>query len=321
MKAIVYRKYGSPDVLQLQEVDKPSPREGDVLVRVHAAAVNPLDWHLLRGQPYLVRPTSGWLRPKRHIPGVDVAGVIEAVGAEVTDLKPGDEVFGEKTRACAEYVCGPARLFVRKPANATLEQAAAIPVGAVTALQALREHGHIQAGQKVLINGASGGVGTFAVQLAKHFGAEVTGVCSTTNVDLVRSIGADHVIDYTREDFTKGGLTYDLIMDNVGTQSLRALKRVLSPTGTAVLVGMAKGNWIAPIVRMLGARRLSRRDGQTFGFMLADVTRENLLFLKELVEAGTITPVIDRRYPLSEVPDAIRYLETMRARGKVIITV
>ncbi len=321
MKAIVYRRYGSPDVLRLQEVDKPAVREGDVLVRVHAAAVNPLDWHLLRGQPYIVRPTSGWLKPKRNIPGVDVAGVVEAAGADVTDLKPGDEVFGEKTRACAEYVCGPAKLFVRKPANLTLEQAAAIPVGAVTALQALREHGHIQAGQKVLINGASGGVGTFAVQLAKHFGAEVTGVCSAPNVDLVRSLGADHVIDYTRENFTRNGMTYDLIIDNVGTHSLRALRRVLAPTGTAVLVGMAKGNWIAPIVRMLDAKRLSRPDGQQFGFMLADVTREDLLLLTELVEAGKITPVIDRRYPLSEVPDAIRYLETLRARGKVIITV
>ena len=321
MKAIVYRSYGSPDVLRLQEVDKPAVKDGDVLVRVHAAAVNPLDWHLLRGQPYLVRPTSGWLKPKRNIPGVDVAGVVEAVGADVTDLKPGDEVFGEKSRACAEYVCGPETLFVRKPTNLTLEQAAAIPVGAVTALQSLREHGRIQAGQKVLINGASGGVGTFAVQLAKHFGAEVTGVCSAPNVDLVRSLGADHVIDYTREDFTRSGLTYDLIVDNVGTQSLRALRRVLPPTGTAVLVGMAKGNWVAPIVRLVGAKRPSRPDGQKFGFMLADVTRENLLFLKELVEAGKITPVIDRRYPLSEAADAIRYLETMRARGKVIITV
>jgi len=321
MKAIVYRRYGSPDVLRLQDVDEPAVKDGDVLVRVHAAAVNPLDWHLLRGQPYLVRPTSGWLKPKRNIPGVDVAGVVEAVGTGVTDLKPGDEVFGEKSRACAEYVCGPETLFVRKPANLTLEQAAAIPVGAVTALQSLREHGHIQPGQRVLINGASGGVGTFAVQLAKHFGAEVTGVCSTPNVELVRSLGADHVIDYTRDDFTRSGLAYDLIIDNVGTQSLRALKRVLTPTGTAVLVGMAKGNWIAPIVRILGAKRLSRPDGQTFGFMLADVTRENLLFLAELVETGKITPVIDRRYPLSEVPDAIRYLETLRARGKVIITV
>jgi NADPH:quinone reductase-like Zn-dependent oxidoreductase len=321
MKAIVYRRYGSPDVLRLQEVDTPAPKGTEVLVRVHAAAVHPLDWHLLRGQPYLVRPTSGWLKPKRNIPGVDVAGVVEAVGPDVTGLKPGDEVFGEKTRACAEYVCGPEKLFVRKPVNLSLEQAAAIPVGAVTALQALREHGHIQAGQKVLINGASGGVGTFAVQLAKHFGAEVTGVCSARNLDLVRSMGADHVIDYTREDFTRSGLTYDLIIDNVGTRSLRGLRRVLAPTGTAVLVGMAKGNWIAPIVRMLGAKRLSRPDGQTFGFMLADVTRENLQFLAELVEAGEITPVIDRRYPLSEVPDAIRYLETMRARGKVIITV
>ena len=321
MKAFVIERYGSPDVMKLREVPKPEPGEDRVLVRVRAASVNAYDWHMLLGKPYLARLGEGLRRPKTTIQGVDLAGVVDAVGPGVTDLKPGDEVFGEKTRACAEYVCGPEKLFVRKPANVSLEQAAAIPVGAVTALQALREHGHIQAGQKILINGASGGVGTFAVQLAKHFGAEVTGVCSTTNLALVRSLGADHVIDYTREDFTRSGLTYDLIIDNVGTQSLRALGRVLSPTGTAVLVGMAKGNWIAPIVRMLGAKRLSRPDGQKFGFMLADVTRENLLFLRELVEAGKITPVIDRRYALSEVPDAIRYLETMRARGKVIITI
>ena len=214
MKAIVYRTYGSPDVLHLEEVPKPEVRDGDVLVRVHAAAVNPLDWHLLRGQPYIVRPTSGWRKPKRNIPGVDVAGVVEAVGRDVTQLRPGDEVFGEKTRACAEYVCGPEKLFVHSPANLTLEQAAAIPVGAATALQALRDHGRVQPGQSVLINGASGGVGTFTVQLAKHLGAEVTGVCSTRNVELVRSLGADHVIDYTRQDFTSGPQRYDLIIDN-----------------------------------------------------------------------------------------------------------
>jgi NADPH:quinone reductase-like Zn-dependent oxidoreductase len=321
MKAIVYRRYGSPDVLRLEEVDKPVPKDGDVLVRVRAASVNPLDWHLLRGKPYIVRPTSGWRRPKRNIPGVDVAGVVEAVGRDVTLVKPGDEVFGEKTRACAEYVCGPERLFVHKPANLTLEQAAAIPVGGVTALQALREKGGIQAGQHVLINGASGGVGTFAVQLAKIFGADVTGVCSTANVELVRSLGADQVVDYTREDFTRGRQKYDLIIDNAGSRSLMAMRRALAPGGTAVIVGASKGNWIGPIVRMLVGKQLSRFGNKTFTSMLTDIEREDLLFLKDLVEAGKVTPVIDRRYALSEVPDAIRYLETMHARAKVIITV
>jgi NADPH:quinone reductase-like Zn-dependent oxidoreductase len=321
MKAIVYRTYGSPDVLALEEVDKPVVKDGDVLVRVHAAAVNPLDWHLLRGWPYIVRPTSGWRKPKRNIPGVDVAGIVEAVGRDVTDLQPGDEVFGEQSRACAEYVCGPSKLFVPKPVNLTLEEAAAIPVGGATALQALRDKGRIQAGQNVLINGASGGVGTFAVQLAKWFGAEVTGVCSTSTVDLVRSLGADHVIDYTREDFTGSGQRYDLIVDNAGNRSLLAMRRVLAPTGRLVVVGAPKGNWIAPVARILGAKLLSRFGSRTFEMLLTDMTREDLLFLKELIEAGKVTPVIDRRYPLSEVPDAIRYLETMHARAKVVITV
>jgi NADPH:quinone reductase-like Zn-dependent oxidoreductase len=283
--------------------------------------VNPLDWHLLRGWPYIVRPTSGWRKPKRNIPGVDVAGVVESVGRDVTDLQPGDEVFGEKSRACAEYVCGPSKLFVPKPANLTLEEAAAIPVGGVTALQALRDKGHIQAGQRVLINGASGGVGTFAMQLAKWFGAEVTGVCSTANVDLVRSLGADHVIDYTREDFTRSGQRYDLIVDNAGNRSLLAMRRILAPTGRLVVVGAPKGNWIAPVARILGAKLLSRLGSRTFEMLLTDMTREDLLFLTELIEGGKVTPVIDRRYPLSEVPDAIRYLETMHARAKVVITV
>lgn len=321
MKAIVYRRYGSPDVLDLQEVARPEPKDGDVLVRVRAASVNPLDWHLLRGLPYIVRPTAGWRTPKRNIPGVDVAGVVEVVGRGVTDLQPGDEVFGEKSRACAEYVCGPEHLFVRRPTNLTLEQAASVPVGAVTALQALRDKGNIQPGQRVLINGASGGVGTFAVQLAKHFGAEVTGVCSTPNVDLVRSIGADDVIDYTTEDFTRSARRYDLIVDNVGNRSLRAMRRVLAPTGALVLVGASKGNWVAPIARILAASQLSRFGGQTLTGMLTDMKREDLLLVKDAIEAGKVTPVIDRTYPLSEVPDAIRYLETMRARGKVVITV
>lgn len=321
MKAIVYHRYGSPDVLRLEEVPKPDVGDGDVLVRVRAAAVNPLDWHLLRGMPYIVRPSSGWFKPKRNIPGVDVAGVVETVGRNVTEFQPGDEVFGEKSRACAEYVCGPEKLFMRKPANLTLEEAAAVPVGAATALQALRDKGNVQPGQKVLINGASGGVGTFAVQLARSFGAEVTGVCSTPNLDLVRSIGADHVIDYTRQNFTRSKERYDLIIDNAGSHSLLAMRRVLARTGTMVLVGASKGNWIGPIARILGASRLSRFGSQKMVGMLTDIQPEDLVFLKDLIEAGKVTPVIDRRYPLSEVPDAIRYLETMHARGKVVITV
>ena len=322
MKAIVYRRYGSPDVLRLEDVDKPVVKDGDVLVRVHAAALNPLDWHLLRGKPYIVRPTAGWLKPKRNIPGIDVAGVVEAVGSGVTQLRPGDEVFGETSRACAEYVCGPEKLFVQKPANLTFEQAAAVPVAAATALQALRDEGALQPGQRILINGASGGVGTFEVQLATFFGADVTAVCSTRNVELVRSLGADRVIDYSREDFTRGPQRYDLIVDNVGNRSMVALRRALAPSGRLVGVGFdpSRGNWIAPILRILGAQLLSR-GSRKLGFMLTDMKREDLLFLKDLIEAGTIKAVIDRTYPLSEVPDAIRYLETMRARGKVVVTV
>jgi NADPH:quinone reductase-like Zn-dependent oxidoreductase len=254
-------------------------------------------------------------------PGVDVAGVVEAVGRNVTTLSPGDEVFGEKSRACAEYVCGPEKLFIRKPANLIWEQAAAVPVGAVTALQALRDKGRVRSGQKVLINGASGGVGTFAVQLARVFGAMVTGVCSTPNLEMVRSLGADEVIDYTREDFTRREQRYDLIVDNVGNRSLLACRRVMAPNGILVVVGAPEGRWVAPVARVLWALLLSRFGRRKFRPHLTDTTREDLELLTELIEAGTITPIIDRRYPLSDVPDAIRYLETMRARGKVVITV
>lgn len=321
MKAIVYRRYGSPDVMRLEEVPKPEVKNGDVLVRVHAAALNPLDWHLLRGKPYLVRPTSGWLKPKRNIPGVDVAGTVEEVGPDVTVLRPGDEVYANRSRACAEYLCAPERVWVRKPANLTLEQAAAVPVGGLTALQALRDRGDVKPGQQVLINGASGGVGTFAVQIAKAFGAHVTGVCSTRNVELVRSIGADAVVDYTKEDFSRSAQRYDLIMDNVGNHSLLAMKRALAPSGTLVLVGASKGDWIGPIARMVAARQMSRIGGQRLLGFLAEPKAEDLETLRDLIEAGKVTPVIDRHYPLAEVPDAIRYLETMRARGKVVITV
>jgi NADPH:quinone reductase-like Zn-dependent oxidoreductase len=323
MKAVVYRRYGSPEVLRLEEVPDPVVKPGDVLVRVRAASLNPLDWHLLRGKPYIVRPTAGWRRPKRNIPGVDVAGVVEAVGSEVTQLKVGDEVFGEKTRACAEYVCGPERLFVPKPKNLTLEEAAAVPVGAITALQALRENANVERGQKVLINGASGGVGTFAVQLARHFGADVTAVCSTRNVELVRSLGADRVIDYTEENFTRGRERYDVIVDNVGNHGVSALRRALTATGALVGVGIdpTRGDWIAPLLRIASANVLARIGTRRLAFMLTDIEREDLLYMTELIEAGAVRPVIDRTYPLAEVPDAIRYLETFRARGKVVIRV
>jgi NADPH:quinone reductase-like Zn-dependent oxidoreductase len=284
--------------------------------------VNPLDWHALRGHPYFARSSMGWRKPKRNIPGVDVAGRVEAVGRNVTRFKPGDEVFGEKSRGCAEYVSAPEDMLVLKPARLTFEQAAAIPAAGVTALQALRDKGRIQAGQKVLIIGASGGVGTFAVQIAKAFGAVVTGVCSTPNVDMVRSIGADQVIDYTRQDITRTGQRYDLIIDNVGGRSLRALRRVLTPSGTLVFVGAPRGKWIlGTIALLLGGNLVSRFGDQRLVGHLTDTRHEDLVTMSDLIEAGKVTPVIDRCYPLNETPDAIRYLETMRARGKVVITV
>lgn len=321
MKAMTYHNYGSPDVLRLEEVPMPTFGEDGVLVRVRAASVNPLDWHYLRGQPYIVRTSAGLRTPKRNIPGVDVSGVVEAIGPAVTTLRVGDEVWGEKSRACAEYVAGPERLFIAKPANITLEEAAAIPAAGVTALQALRDKGNVQPGQQVLINGASGGVGTFAVQIGKADGAEVSGVTSRANVEMVRSLGADHVIDYTAEDFTRGSTRYDLIIDNAANRSLRSMRRVLTPNGTLVLVGASKGTWIAPIARMFAAGILSRFGSQRLLGHLTDTRREDLETMNELVESGKVKPMIDRCYPLAEVPEAIRYIETMHARAKVIIQV
>ncbi|MEE9267861.1 MAG: NAD(P)-dependent alcohol dehydrogenase [Thermoplasmata archaeon] len=311
MKAVLYQKYGSPDVLELQEVDKPTVTEGEVLVRVHAASVNPLDWHFLRGKPFVVRIFAGLVKPKRKILGADMAGRVEAVGGKVTQLQPGDEIFGNKSGSFAEYLCVPEDGVVLKPANLTYEEAAAVPVAALTALQGLRDKGEIQPGHKVLINGASGGVGTFAVQIAKSFGAEVTGVCSTRNLDMVRSIGADRVIDYSEEDFTQTGGRYDLILDAVGNHSLSDAKRALHANGIYVAVAGSVGRalWIA----MTGRKRMVS--------MLTKSNREDMGFLKELLETGKVTPVIDRRYPLSEVAEALRYLEEGHAQGKVVITV
>lgn len=324
MKAIVYCDYGSPDVLKLEEIEKPTPADGHVLIRVRAASVNPLDWHFMRGTPYVMRLGTGLRKPKATRLGVDFAGTVEAVGNHVTQFKPGDDVFGARTGALAEYLSVPEDCgLVLKPAGLTFEQAAAIPVAALTALQGVRDKGRVRPGVKVLINGASGGVGTFAVQIAKHFGAEVTGVCSTRNVDLVRSLGADHVIDYTREDFTKSTERYDVMIDNVGNRPLTACRRLLTADGRYVLIGGGGPNdhrWVGPFARVLGAVVLSGFVSQEMGMFMADVNKQDLTLVGDLIQAGKVTPVIDRRYRLSDAPEAIRYLEQGRARGKVIIT-
>jgi NADPH:quinone reductase-like Zn-dependent oxidoreductase len=325
MKAFVYNRYGSPDVLELKDVDIPTGNDDHVLVRIRAACVNPYDWHMLRGHPYLVRFVIKGLRRPRQImiPGADMAGVVESVGKDVTRFRPGEEVYGEVEAGCfAEYVSAPDEQIALKPANLGFEQAAAVPMVALTALQGLRNVGRIEEGQKVLINGASGGIGTFAVQLAKNLGAaEVTGVCSTRNVELVRSIGADHVIDYSRDDFTRSGERYDLLLDTVGNRSLRALRRTLTQKGTLVLLGGGGGPVLGPIPKLLGGIVLSRFVSQRIVTFVCKPNKDDLELLKELIEAGKVTPVIDRTYPLSDVPEAIRYLEEGHARGKVVITV
>jgi NADPH:quinone reductase-like Zn-dependent oxidoreductase len=316
MKAIVQNDYGSPDVFELKEIDKPVGKENDVLVRVHAAALHAGDYFAMRGVPYLVRMSAGWPKPKNYVPGYDVAGQVEAVGKNVTRFQPGDEVFGACQATCAEYVCAAEGKFAPKPANLTVERAAAIPTSAVAALRGLRDAGKVQPGQKVLINGASGGVGTFAVQIAKAFGAEVTGVCSTRNVDMVRSIGADHVIDYTQEDFTQTGQRYDLILDNVASRSFSDLRRALTPQG--IIIPNSGHSGMGYIIKAFVRSAFVRQQGRSF---IAIPNNEDLVVLKELVESGKVTPVIDRTYPLSETPEAFRYLDEGHARGKVVITV
>jgi NADPH:quinone reductase-like Zn-dependent oxidoreductase len=320
MKAVVYYNYGSPDVLKCEEVEKPTAGDNEVLIKVRAASVNPLDWHFMRGTPYIVRIQAGLRKPKVTRLGVDVAGQVEAVGRNVTQFKPGDEVFGACRGAFAEYACTSESALVMKPYNVTFEQAASAPVAAFTALQGLRDKGQIQPGQKVLINGAAGGVGTFAVQIAKSFGADVTGVCSTRNVDMVRSIGADRVIDYTQEDFTKSGQRYDLFFDSVGNHSLLACRRVLNPKGIYIVVGGPDGRWLGPLAHLIKTLVLSRFVSQNLVMFLARRSKEDLTVMHELMEAGKVIPVIDKRYRLSEVPEAIRYLEEGHARGKVVIT-
>ncbi len=323
MKAIIYQKYGSPDVLELNDVEKPVPSDDEVLVKVYAAAANPLDWHFMRGAPFLVRLTNGLFKPKNTLLGADIAGRVVTVGRNIVQFKPGDEVFGLSKGSVggfAEYVCARERSLAPKPADIPFEEAAAAPVGAFTALQGLRDTGKIKAGQKVLINGASGGVGTFAVQIAKSFGAVVTGVCSTRNLEMVRSIGADQVIDYTQENFTKNGRHYDLILDTIANHSALECRRALSPGGICSIVGfstmshMLKEMLLGSLVSMMGSKKID-------GMGVAKPNQKDLLIIKELLESGKVKSVIDRRFKLSEVPEAIRYLEEGHARGKVVITV
>jgi NADPH:quinone reductase-like Zn-dependent oxidoreductase len=324
MKAIVYCDYGVPN-LKFQEIEKPTPGDDQLLVKVRAASVNPLDWHFIEGTPYVMRAMGVGLRkPKDTRLGVDFAGTVEAVGKNVTKFKSGDEVFGGRDGAFAEYVCvRESRAVALKPANVTFEQAASVPIAGITALQGLRDKAKVQPGQKVLINGASGGVGTFAVQIAKSFGADVTGVCSTRNVDLVRSIGADHVIDYTKEDFTKSDQRYDVMYDTVGNRSLLECRRVLTPKGKAVMIGgggPGDQGLIGPLVGPIKLLMLSPFVTQEMGTFLAELNQKDLTFLADLMESGKVTPVIDKRYKLSELPQAIEYLEQGHARGKVVIT-
>jgi NADPH:quinone reductase-like Zn-dependent oxidoreductase len=323
MKAAVYTRYGPPDVVQITEVEKPVPKDNEVLIRVRAASVNPYDWHFMRGMPYFLRLGAGLRKPRVARLGVDAAGQVETVGRNVTQVKPGDEVLGLCRGAFAEYSCASESRLARKQEKVTFEQAASVPIAGLTALQGLRDKGKIQAGQKVLINGAAGGVGTFAVQIAKSFGANVTGVCSTRNVGMVRSIGADYVIDYTQEDFTKREQRYDLILDCVANHSLSAFRRVLSPKGRYIMVGAADagGRWmIGLLARLVKALVLSWLVRQKLGMVGAKANQEDLTILQDLIATGKVTPVIDRRYSLNEVPEAIRYLEEGHARGKVVIT-
>jgi NADPH:quinone reductase-like Zn-dependent oxidoreductase len=324
VKAIVYTEYGSPDVLQLQEVEKPTPKENEVLVKVHAASANPADWHTMRGAPFLARLVNGLFKPKHPRLGADLSGRVEAVGSSVKQFQIGDAVFGclslNEMSSFAEYVCAKESVFVLTPTNTTFEQAAAVPLAALTALQGLRNQGQIQPGQKVLVNGASGGVGTFAVQIAKSFGAEVTGVCSTRNLEMVRSIGADYVIDYTQEDFTQNGQQYDLIYCAVGNRSISDYQRALKPQGVCVIAGFTSLPRLFEHM-ILGPRR-SMAGGKRVGLMpTMKPNQQDLVFLKSLLESGKVVPVIDQSYPLNETAEAIRYLETGHARGKVVITV
>ncbi|GAA3442751.1 NAD(P)-dependent alcohol dehydrogenase [Planomonospora venezuelensis] len=324
MKAIRYRTYGPPEVLQLEDADMPAVGADDVLIRVRAASVNPLDWHNMRGKPYFARLQMGLTRPRHTALGADLAGVVESVGRDVTAFRPGDEVYGgcgldlvPGTTGLAEYAClRQDGMLCRMPAGLTFEQAAAVPVAALTALQVLRDKGRIRRGHRVLINGASGGVGTFAVQIAKAMGAEVTGVCSTGNTELVRSIGADHVVDYTKEDYTRAGKRYDVVFDLVANRGLLANRRVLAPTGVFVEGAPSKGQWVGPVLGIVKVMMMPR-----MAFFLSHTSADDLAVMSGFIESGKVTPVIDRTYSLDEAAEAVRYLERGRARGKVVVTV
>lgn len=321
MKAIVRDRYGPPDVLELREIDKPDLTNDGVLVRVQAASVNRGDWYTLRGM-LIARPELGLRRPKSRLIGTDFAGTVEAVGADVTGFRPGDEVFGGATGSFAEYVCARARSVALKPADVTFEEAAAVPVAGLTALQGLRDKAQVQPGQTVLVNGASGGVGTFAVQIAKALGAEVTAVCSTRNVEQARSLGADHVVDYTREDFTQGDRRYDVMFDNAGSRSWSECKRVLEPHARVVLVGGQMGNrFFGPLGHVIATRLAAMRSGRKLVFFIAKFNSADMEVLRELLDSGQVKPAIDRRFDLSETADAFRYMGEGHAQGKVVVTV
>ncbi len=319
MKAIVHREYGPPDVLRYEEVEKPTPRDDEVLVEVRAASVNPIDWHYMRGTPYPIRIGLGLRKPKAARLGFDLAGRVVAVGKGVTRFKAGDEVFGAGRGTFARYACASPSSLAAKPPKVTFEQAASVPIAGWTALQTLRDKGGVRPGRSVLINGAAGGVGTFAVQLAKHLGADVTGVCSARNAGMVRSLGADRVVDYAREDFTRSGRRHDVVVDCVGNHPLLACRRVLEARGVYVMVGGPDGRWLGPLARGIRTVVLSRFVSQRMVPFLAKPNEADLTLLGGLLQAGKLTAVIDRRYGLSEVPDAIRYLEEGHARGKVVI--
>ncbi len=321
MKAIVYREYGSPDALRCEDVPQPTPGDTEVLLRVRAAALNPLDWHFMRGTPYIGRLALGLRKPRMTRPGRDVAGEVEAVGKSVTQLVPGDAVFGTCRGALAEYACASASAVAPKPKGVSFEQAASVPIAGLTALQGLRDRAQVKPGHRVLINGAAGGVGTFAVQVAKALGAEVTGVCSTRNVDLVRPLGADRVVDYTQEDFTKVGIRYDVLFDCVGSRSLADCRRVLEPKGIYVAVGGAIGRWIGPLDRVLRTLALSPFVSQKLALFVAQPSREDLTTLGQWLESGTVRPVIDATFRLSEAVAAMRRMASGHARGKIVLTV
>ena len=322
MKAVVYTRYGGPDVLELQEIQKPTPADDEVLIRVSASSVNPYDWHFMRGEPYLLRLMAGLRQPKIPHLGADLAGTIEAVGQKVKEFIPGDRVFGTAKGAFAEYVCAKVQSLAKLPASVSFEDAASAPIAALTALQALRDKGRVRAGQSVLINGAAGGVGTFAVQIAKSIGAEVTGVCSTRNLELVRGIGGDHVIDYTHENFTRAPQRYDIFLDLIGNHSLVACRRLLQPGGIYVSAGGTTDRWmIGPLAGMVGLHVLSLLGSRKLTGLFARMNSQDLKIIAEFIASGKVRSVIDRRYSLAEVPEAIRYLEEGHARGKVVIRV